>query len=31
MMLDVAMIAMLIVGFGLMRLFVNWNEKQINK
>ncbi|GEM_PF-4844927 len=31
MMLDVAMIAMLVAGFGLMRLFVNWNEKQINK
>lgn len=31
MMLDVAMIVMLIAGFGLMWLFVNWNEKQINK
>lgn len=31
MLLDVAMVGMLVIGFGLMRLFVNWNEKQINR
>ncbi len=31
MLLDVIMISMLIGGFGLIRLFVNWTESQINK
>lgn len=31
MLMDICMIAMLFVGFGLMRLFVYWNEKQIDR
>lgn len=31
MLLDGIMIAMLIGGFGLLKVFINWNDKQLNK
>lgn len=31
MLLDVVMVGMLVAGFGILRWFVNWNEKQINR
>ena len=31
MLLDLCMIGMLIAGFGILRWFVSWNDKQINK
>ncbi len=31
MMMDIIMGAVLAIGFLLMKLFVDWNDKQINK
>lgn len=31
MMMDIIMVAVLAIGFLLMKLFVDWNDKQINK